>query len=433
LSRCNAVQARPRSTGTGLRREDLVDDSRGTPGESKRSEQPQRNRVPVAQALVSCGGLQCVREGVAEVQDRTASLVERISETDPGLERRRPADQLVLAELPERTARQEPGLHHLRHAFAALSLTQSREDVRIDDDACRIVKRADEVLPGREVDGRLAADRGVDLPEQRRRHCEPAHAAQIGRGRKTCDVRGRAAAITDDRPAPAQVEIRPQPRKHRGRLRGLAARNRVHLVGREAEWMQLQHVFVGDHRDGAVNIEIGQPAPRDHYLERGEQHIVDASHRSGGDLVVQGLPRVEERPERFLVARKRTAASPDALPGRRGVDLDPDGMGTTAQKVARALGKHCSTAERDHGRLGGGEHLRRELLLEATELRLASLEELRDGSMASFELSVEIDEGSGAQPRGFLTERRLARAHEADEREVTPERTYLGDQSIRSR
>jgi len=56
-----------------------------------------------------------------------------------------------------------------------------------------------------------------------------------------------------------------------------------------------------------------------------------------------------------------------------------------------------------------------------------------DGSMAAFDLTVEIDEGSPAQPRGFLTQRRLARAHEPDEGEVTPERTYLGDQSIRSR
>ena len=53
--------------------------------------------------------------------------------------------------------------------------------------------------------------------------------------------------------------------------------------------------------------------------------------------------------------------------------------------------------------------------------------------MAAFDLTIEIDEGSPAQPRGFLTQRRLARAHEADEREVTPERAYLGDQSIRSR
>jgi hypothetical protein len=53
--------------------------------------------------------------------------------------------------------------------------------------------------------------------------------------------------------------------------------------------------------------------------------------------------------------------------------------------------------------------------------------------MAAFDLAVEIDEGSPAQPRGFFTQRRLARAHEPDERKVTPERTYLGDQSIRSR
>ena len=284
----------------------------------------------MAQSVVPGRGLECVREGVAQVQDRTASLVERISETDTGLERRRPADQLVLAELPERTARQEPRLHHLGHAFAALSLAESGEHVWIDDDACGIVKRADEILARRKVDGRLAADRGVHLPEQRRRHCEPAHAAEIGRGRKTCDVRRRTAAVTDDRSAAVEVEICPQLREDRRRLGGLTARNRVHLVRPEAEWMQLEHVFVGDHRDGTGNVETGQSTPRDLDLERGEQHIVDAPHRGSGDLVVEGLPLVEERPERFFVPRKRTIASPDALPGRRGVDLDPDRVGTTA-------------------------------------------------------------------------------------------------------
>jgi hypothetical protein len=53
--------------------------------------------------------------------------------------------------------------------------------------------------------------------------------------------------------------------------------------------------------------------------------------------------------------------------------------------------------------------------------------------MAAFDLTVEIDEESPAEARRFLAQRRLARAHEADEREVTPERAYLGDQSIRSR
>jgi hypothetical protein len=192
-------------------------------------------------------------------------------------------------------------------------------------------------------------------------------------------------------------------------------------------------VFVGDHRDRAANVETGQSTPRDLDLERGEQHIVHVPDRGSGDLVVQGLPLVEERSERFFVPRKRAIASPDALPGRRGVDLDADRVGKTAQKVTRPLGKDCSTAERDHGRLRRGEHFRSELLFDATELGLAPIEELGDGSMAAFDLTVEIDEGSPAQARGFFTQRRLARAHEPDERKVTPERTYLGDQSIRSR
>ena len=52
--------------------------------------------------------------------------------------------------------------------------------------------------------------------------------------------------------------------------------------------------------------------------------------------------------------------------------------------------------------------------------------------MPPFELSVEVDEGPSTEARRFLADGRLPRAHEADEREMSTERPYLGDQSIRS-
>ena len=53
--------------------------------------------------------------------------------------------------------------------------------------------------------------------------------------------------------------------------------------------------------------------------------------------------------------------------------------------------------------------------------------------MTALDLAIEVDEAAAAEPGHLCADGRLARAHEADEREVLAERAYLGDQSIRSR
>ena len=61
------------------------------------------------------------------------------------------------------------------------------------------MERADHVLAVRMIDGRLAADRGVDLREQRRRHLHVVDAALVaGRG-ESGHVADDAAAQRDDR------------------------------------------------------------------------------------------------------------------------------------------------------------------------------------------------------------------------------------------
>ncbi len=49
------------------------------------------------------------------------------------------------------------------------------------------------------IDADLAADRAVDLREQRRRDLHHRHAAQVGRRREAGDVADDAAADGDDR------------------------------------------------------------------------------------------------------------------------------------------------------------------------------------------------------------------------------------------
>ena len=68
----------------------------------------------------------------------------------------------------------------------------------IDDDGERLVERADQVLAERMVDADLAADRAVDLRQQRRRHLDDRDAAQVGGRGEAGDVADHAAADRDD-------------------------------------------------------------------------------------------------------------------------------------------------------------------------------------------------------------------------------------------
>ena len=92
---------------------------------------------------------------------------------------------------------------------------------QVAEHAGRRVERADQVLAGRGVDAGLAADRGVDHAEQRRRYLHHAYAAQPARGDEPGQVGHRAAADTDHRVGtgePGRPERVPAPGRDLDRL-----------------------------------------------------------------------------------------------------------------------------------------------------------------------------------------------------------------------
>ena len=68
-----------------------------------------------------------------------------------------------------------------------------------------LMKRPDEVLAARVIDPGLAADRGIDLRQQRRRHLYEIDAALVTGRRKSGDVADDTAAECDD----AGIAIQP--------------------------------------------------------------------------------------------------------------------------------------------------------------------------------------------------------------------------------
>ena len=86
----------------------------------------------------------------------------------------------------------------LGHAFGEAGRWQGLEHERIDDDDGGLVERPGEVLAERQVDARLAADRGVDLGEQGGRDLDDGAAAQVCGGGEAREVADDAAAERDD-------------------------------------------------------------------------------------------------------------------------------------------------------------------------------------------------------------------------------------------
>ena len=101
-------------------------------------------------------------------------------------------------------------LHQLRKPLASFALGERREQPFVDDDTGRPVERPREILALRQVDCSLPTDRGVDLPDERRRHRDPGDPPQVRGCRKAGRVRHRAAAERYDRAASVERQLGPE-------------------------------------------------------------------------------------------------------------------------------------------------------------------------------------------------------------------------------
>ena len=174
-----------------------------------------RDRLAVQQPVgVAGGGLERVAEGVAEVEERALALLGLVADDDRGLHLAGAADgvqaRVRVAGGEGGGVRLEPGeeagvaeqavLRHLGVAGAEVAGRQRVEERGVGEHQPRLVEGADEVLALGRVDPGLAADRAVDLGEQRRRHLHEADAAAQDRG-------GEAGEVADDAAAEGEDEV----------------------------------------------------------------------------------------------------------------------------------------------------------------------------------------------------------------------------------
>ena len=88
--------------------------------------------------------------------------------------------------------------HHLGVTGAQLALRQGVEQRGVGNHQDRLIERADQVLALAGVDRGLAADRRIDLGQQRGRHLHVIDAAPDHRCGKTRQIADHAAAERDD-------------------------------------------------------------------------------------------------------------------------------------------------------------------------------------------------------------------------------------------
>ena len=249
-----------------------------------------------------------------------------------------------------------------------LRVGQRLERARVDHDPRRPVEGADEVLAAGKVDRGLAADRGVDLADERRRHRHPRDAAHVRGGHEAREVGRAAAAEGDDRAVAADAQRAPEPLEHGQGLRVLARR---HVVGGDVALSERElrrdavdagDVRVGDDLDGAgAGHELLEQLERadPHVDPGGREHDAVGIVRVGvRGLLVDRQSREVERAERLLVARQRPPAFARPPPRELRVDLEQhreraarQGRPASRQTGRRRRRARSRRARRQRGRL----------------------------------------------------------------------------------
>ena len=182
-----------------------------------RRPQPVRHRLAMEEVAVPGGRLERVTERVAKVQrdPPTGSIPSRARRrrrprpwpSRPVRRPRRPRPTRTRPASPRRD-RRPVRLEKLEQALVAecrhldrlaeggpeLALGERLKQRDVDDHRDRLMERAEEVLPLGQVDAGLAADRRIDLGDERGRNLDERHAAQVRRREEPGRVAQRAAS-----------------------------------------------------------------------------------------------------------------------------------------------------------------------------------------------------------------------------------------------
>ena len=207
---------------------------------------------------------------------------------------------------------------------------------------------------------------GVDLADERRRHRDPRHAAQVRRRREAGDVGERTAAERDDGADRDRGVSSLQSRSSTCACFAASPGGSSCVEtsrSPSASWargaVDAHHRRVGDERDGAVaGHELAEPVERAELVVdagRGERSTPSTSPlatTASATCAVERLPLVVQPAEHLLVLRERAVAALAAPPGRVDVDVEEHGERARRRAVVRVPERDRAAAER-RGSSGG--------------------------------------------------------------------------------
>jgi hypothetical protein len=220
--------------------------------------------------------LQRVAEGVAQVQQCPVAAFMLVAGDDPGLHLAGPAHRVdprravavahgggvFLQPLEEARVAQKPIFGHLAVACQEVARRQCLQHIRVRQHQPGLVEGANQVLAVGRVDPGLAADRTIDLGQQRCRHLDEIDAAAKHRRGEARQVADHTAAEGDDQIVALDLQFQ-QPLDHLGQP--------GHRLGRLA---RRQHDGLG------LDASPGQPGLQRFQMQPGDGLVGD-DHREG--------------------------------------------------------------------------------------------------------------------------------------------------------
>ncbi len=284
----------------------------GQPGQFGDVDHPDGHRVPVPEP-VSLHPLDGVAEGVPVVQDLPQARLVQVFRHHLGLDPDGALDEFARVravgdggplgvgsdQVEDDRVGDEPRLDDFGQAGHVVLAGQRLERDQVGEHAGRRVERADQILAFGDVDGGLAAHRGVGHAEQRGRDEDHADAAEPGRGDEPGQVGGRSTADADHAVGPGDA-VRGQPGPQPGRdLDGLGRLAAGHRFGVHDQARGSQRAARGaDDLAEALGVDDhnGAGAGR-HQAGQFAEHP-DADHHLVGRTAIRGGRRVDVDPGR---------------------------------------------------------------------------------------------------------------------------------------
>ena len=296
--------------------------------------------------------------GVSEVEELAQTGLARILTDDAGLhlgrDRHRREDRAEIAgadtleravQLRDRlTVRDERALRDLGETRRELARRKGREDREVGEDGVRRVERADEVLPGGDIDGRFPADGGVGHAEERRGDLRDADPAEISSRHEAGDIADAAAPESDD-PAvaadPLARERIPEPGRDRQPLAALAPGHpdRDRTEADRVERAQ-DRAFVPLRRRGVAD-DRHPPAPAQ--VREVRAHVIEQTRADQNATGAFGPGDIDANPAGGHEPRGDRASG---LVDARAVDIERH-VGVRVRDLALAEHRPCAIGRRD--------------------------------------------------------------------------------------